>query len=59
MTTEQQIERIVELVKELDFDDVTKLEFEEGFEHMTIAEIKDDMWKLHCFMSDVVNVINM
>ena len=59
MTAEQQIARITEIIKEHDFDDVTKAEFEEAFEHMTIVEIKENMWELYCFMSDVVDTINM
>jgi len=59
MTAEQQIARIVEIIKKYDFDDVTKNEFEEGFEFTTIAEIKENMWELYCFMSDVVDTINM
>ena len=59
MTTEQQIARITKIIKENDFAEVTEAEFKEAFEHMTIAEIKESIWKLYCFMSDVVDTIYM
>lgn len=59
MTTEQQIARITEIINENDFAEVTKAEFEEAFDDMSITEIKETIWKLYCFMSDVVDTINM
>jgi len=59
MTTEQQIARITEIINENHFTELTKAEFEVTFEYRTIAEIKESMWELYCFMSDVVDTINM
>lgn len=59
MTTEQKLERIKKLVKELNLAEVTKDEFYSEIEEQRLVDIKDEMWELYCFANDVVNTINM
>lgn len=59
MTPEQQIARITEIINENDFAEVTKAKFEEAFNDMSIREIKETIWELYRFMSDIVDTINM
>ena len=59
MTDKEKIERMTKILNEADFIEVTKDDFMDGFESCTIAELKESMWKLYCFMSDVCDTLNM
>lgn len=59
MTTEQKLERIEKLVKELDLAEVTKEEFYNEVEEQRLVDIKDEMWELYCFANDVVVTMKM
>ena len=59
MTAEQQIARITEIIKKHHINDVSKDEFYSEIEEQRLVDIKDEMWELYCFISDVVNIINM
>jgi hypothetical protein len=59
MTTEQKLERIEKLVKELDLMEVTKKEFYSEVEEQRLVDIKDEMWELYCFANDVVVTMKM
>lgn len=59
MTTEQKLERIEKLVKELDLAEVTKVEFYSEVEKQRLVDIKYEMWKLYCFANDVANTMKM
>lgn len=59
MTAEEQIERITKLLNDMSLDTITRTEFEEGFSEQSINEIKDEMWRLYCFASDVCDTLNM
>jgi hypothetical protein len=58
MTAEEQIKRIAELMNELDLADMTRTEFEEEFPKQSINDIKDEMWRMYCFVSDVCYTLN-
>ena len=59
MTTEQKLERIKKLVKELGLAEFSKVNFYSTFEEQSITDIRDEMWMLYCFVYDVENTINM
>lgn len=59
MTDKEQIERISKLLNELSLDDITSTEFEETFPRQSINDIKDALWRMYCFASDVCDTINM
>lgn len=58
MTAEEQIKRIAELMNELDLADITRAEFEEEILKQSINDIKDEMWRMYCFVSDVCYTLN-
>ena len=58
MTAEEQIKRIEELMNELDLADMTRAEFEEEILKQSINDIKDEMWRMYCFVSDVCYTLN-
>lgn len=58
MTNEEQIKRIEELMNELDLADITRAEFEEEILKQSINDIKDEMWRMYCFVSDVCYTLN-
>lgn len=59
MTAEEQIKRITKLLNDMSLDTITRTEFEEEFPNQSINEIKDEMWRLYCFASDVCDTLNM
>lgn len=59
MTAEEQIKRITKLLNDMDLDTITRTEFEKEFPNQSINEIKDEMWRLYCFASDVCDTLNM
>lgn len=58
MTAEEQIKRIAELMNELDIADMTRAEFEEEILKQSINDIKDEMWRMYCFVNDVCYTLN-
>ena len=59
MTAEEQIQRITGLLNALDLADMCREEYEEEFMNQSVNDIKDEMWQLYCFASDVCNTLNM
>ena len=59
MNDREKIERIERILNENAFDCLTQEEMFENFETATIAEIKDALWKLYAFMSDVSYTLDM
>ena len=58
MTAEKKIQRIAELLKEWDLS-LTHKEFEAEFMDQPVNDIKDEMWRMFCFISDVYDTLNM
>lgn len=59
MTDKERIERISELLKKLDLAELTYDEFDELFPEESINDIKEELWLMYCFASDVCVTINM
>lgn len=55
----EQIKRITKLLNDLCLADVNQAEFDEIFPNQTIREIKEELWRMHCFADDVCSVLNM
>lgn len=59
MTDEKRIERIGKLLNDLSLDDLEWDEFMHKFERMSLIELKDEMWRIFCFVEDVADTLNM
>lgn len=59
MTAEEQIRRITGLLNDLDLSDMCREEYEVEFMEQSVNDIKDEMWRMYCFASDVCNTLNM
>lgn len=59
MTAEEKIKRITELLNALAIEDMCREVFDEEFMKQSINDIKEEMWILYCFASDVCNTLNM
>lgn len=59
MKAEEQIKRITKLLNDISLDTITRTEFEEEFPKQSINEIKDEMWQLYCFASDIRDTLIM
>ncbi len=59
MTDEKRIERIEGLLNDLNLDDMSWYDFVNKFEKMSLADLKDEMWKIICFVDDVADTLNM
>lgn len=59
MTDTERIKRITKHLNDLSCDDLSKEELYEDLENASIAEIKETMWTLICFVGDVSDVLNM
>lgn len=58
MTDKERIERITKMLNESGFDTYTQEELFKEIDNSTINEIKDYIWELYCFMSDVCETLN-
>jgi len=58
MAPEEQIKRITGLLNELDLDDMCYEEYETEFMKQSVNTIKEEMWRLYCFVNDVCNTLN-
>lgn len=59
MTDKKRIERIEGLLANLNLDDMSWYDFVNKFEKMSLADLKDEMWKIICFVEDVADTLNM
>ena len=59
MTAEEQIRRITGLLNDLDLVDMCREQYEEEFMDQSVNDIKDELWEMYCFASDVCNTLNM
>ena len=60
MTDTEKIKRITELVNDLALTDSTREDLESGMEtECTFQDLKEAMWRLYCFASDVCDTLNM
>ncbi len=59
MSDKEKLQRIEELVKDMSIDfSLSKQQLYKGMEtECTIEEIKEDMWSMFCFISDVHHVL--
>ena len=53
MTDKEKLDRIEELIDEVDLADMTRTEIERKIEGLSIEEIKDEVWQLYCLISDI------
>lgn len=58
MTAEKKIQRITELLKDWDLS-ISHKEFEAEFMDQSVNDLKDEMWRMYCFISDVNDTLNM
>lgn len=58
MSDEERIKRITKMLTESDFDAYTQEELFKEIDNSSINEIKDCIWELYCFMSDVREILN-
>lgn len=58
MSDEERIKRITKILIESDFDTYTREELFKEIDNSSINEIKDCIWELYCFMSDVCEILN-
>ena len=49
----EQTEEITKIVNELDFEDISSLDFSDMLYCMSGKEIKEMMWKMYCFGMDI------
>ena len=59
MTDTEQIKRITDLLNDLNLDSMTREELESELMDCTFNDIKEEMWRLYCFASDVCDTLNM
>lgn len=59
MTAEEKMQRITVLLNELDLVDMSREEYEAEFMKQSVNDLKDEMWIMYCFASDVCNTLNM
>lgn len=59
MTAEEKIQKITGLLNDLDLADMSREEYEEEFMEQSVNDIKDELWTMYCFASDVCNTLNM
>ena len=59
MTAEKKIQRITELLKDWDLSELSQEEYEVEFMEQSINDLKDEMWRMFCFMNDVYDTLNM
>ena len=57
MTDTEEIERIREILRTIDFDEYTRQGLDDEINELTINDIKDNMWSLYCFLSDIRHVL--
>ena len=53
MTAEEKIKKITELFTNLNLDDMCYEEYEAAFVEQSVNDLKDEMWRLYCFASNV------
>lgn len=58
MSDEERIKRITTILIESGFDEYTQEELFKEIDNSSINEIKDYIWELYCFMSDVCEILN-
>lgn len=58
MSDEERIKRITKILIESSFDAYTRDELFKEIDNSSINEIKDYIWELYCFMSDVCEILN-
>lgn len=59
MTAEERIKRITGLLNDLDLDAMCYEEYETEFMKQSVNNLKDEMWRLYCFASDVCDTLNI
>lgn len=59
MTDAERIKRITKHLNDLNCDDYSKEELYEELENTSIADIKETVWTLFCFVGDISDVLNM
>lgn len=59
MTAEEKIQRITRLLNDMALDDMCRDEYEVEFMKQSVNDLKDEMWRMYCFASDVCNTLNM
>lgn len=52
-TKREKLDRIAELINEVDLADMTQAQLEHEVDGCSIGEIKDNMWQLYCLISDI------
>lgn len=52
-TKREKLDRIAELINEVDLADMTQAQLEHEVDGCPIGEIKDNMWQLYCLISDI------
>ena len=58
MTEQEKIKKISELLNNLGLADISKEEFDEEILNCRINEIKEELWRLYCFVEDICDVLN-
>ena len=58
MSDEERIKRITTILIEGNFDAYTQEELFKEIDNSSINEIKNRIWELYCFMSDVCEILN-
>ena len=58
MTDVEKINRIGESLNYLCLSDLSKDELFTNLDKMSINDIKDHMWELYCFVSDICDIVN-
>lgn len=53
MTDKEKLDKIAELIDEMDLADMTRAEIEREIDGCSLEEIKDNMWQLYCLISDI------
>lgn len=59
MTAEKKIQRISELLNDMALADMRREEYEAEFMKQSVNDLKDEMWRMYCFASDVCNTLNI
>ena len=58
MTNDEKINWIGKSLNDLCLSDLSKDELFTNLDKMSINDIKDHMWELYCFVSDVCDIVN-
>ena len=58
ITAEEKLQRIGKLLKEWDMS-LTHKEFELEFMDQSVNDIKDEMWRMYCFINDVSGTLDL